>query len=73
VKWYSDEMGCGFIEQEGGKDLFVHYTAINMSDFKTIEEGDDVIFDIEESDRRLVAKNVTKLKAFVTIKRIEYV
>lgn len=61
VKWFSDKKGYGFIEQEGEKDLFVHYTAISMSGFKTLEEGDRVTFDIEESDRGPEAKNVTKL------------
>lgn len=64
VKWFSDKKGYGFIEQEGEKDLFVHYTAISMSGFKTLEEGDRVTFDIEESDRGPEAKNVTKAETF---------
>ena len=60
VKWFSDEKGYGFIEQEDGKDIFVHFSSITMPGFKTLAEGDVVNFDIEESDRGLVAKNVTK-------------
>jgi len=61
VKWFSDKRGYGFIEQENGKDLFVHYSAINTSGFKTLSEGDRVSFEIEESERGPEAKNVTKL------------
>ena len=61
VKWFSDKKGYGFIEQEGDKDLFVHHSAINMTGFKSLEKGDRVSFDVEESDRGPEAKNVTKL------------
>ena len=61
VKWFSNKKGYGFIEREDGQDLFVHYTSINTSGFKTLTEGDQVSFDIEESDRGPVAKNVNKL------------
>ncbi|MDQ1334382.1 MAG: cold shock protein [Thermodesulfobacteriota bacterium] len=61
VKWFSERKGFGFIEQENGQDLFVHHSAINMSGFKTLNEGDRVSFEIEESDRGPKAKNVTKL------------
>ena len=61
VKWFSERKGFGFIEQEDGQDLFVHHSAINMTGFRTLNEGDRVSFEIEESDRGPKAKNVTKL------------
>ncbi|MFH1672999.1 MAG: cold-shock protein [Pseudomonadota bacterium] len=61
VKWFNDKKGFGFIEQEEGGDIFVHHSAINMSGFKTLSEGDRVTFDVEETDRGPTAKNVTKL------------
>jgi len=61
VKWFSDKKGYGFIEQEDGPDIFVHYSSINSTGFKTLSEGDRVTFDVEESDRGPVAKNVSKM------------
>ncbi len=61
VKWFSERKGFGFIEQEDGQDLFVHHSAINMTGFRTLNEGDRVSFEIEESDRGPKAKNVTKV------------
>jgi len=61
VKWFSDKRGYGFIEKEGGGDIFVHYSAISMDGFKTLSEGDRVTFDVEEDDRGPSAKNVSKL------------
>lgn len=61
VKWFSNKKGYGFIKQEEGPDIFVHYSSINASGFKTLEEGDQVRFDLEEGERGPVAKNVTKM------------
>lgn len=61
VKWFSNKKGYGFIQQEDGNDLFVHHSAINMSGFKTLSEGDRVSFEVEESDRGPKAKNVVKM------------
>jgi CspA family cold shock protein len=63
VKWFNDKKGFGFIEQQEGKDVFVHYSAISMDGFKTLAEGDQVIFDIIEGDRGPSAKNVVKASA----------
>ncbi len=60
VKWFSEKKGYGFIEQDNGQDIFVHYSSIDMPGFKTLTEGDQVSFDVEESDRGPEAKNVKK-------------
>ncbi len=60
VKWFNDKKGYGFIRQEEGREIFVHYSSINQSGFKTLSEGEFVSFDIEESQRGPVAKNVNK-------------
>lgn len=61
VKWFNAEKGFGFIEREGGADVFVHFSAINIDGFKTLEEGQAVEFDIVEGARGPQAANVTRL------------
>jgi cold shock protein len=61
VKWFNAEKGYGFIEREGWDDVFVHYSAIEMEGFKTLEEGQLVEFEIVEGSRGPQAANVVKL------------
>ncbi|MBP1948487.1 MULTISPECIES: cold shock domain-containing protein [Bacillaceae] len=61
VKWFNAEKGFGFIEREDGDDVFVHFSAINAEGFKTLEEGQDVEFEIVEGNRGPQAANVTRL------------
>ena len=61
VKWFNNEKGFGFIEVEGGDDVFVHFTAIEGDGFKSLEEGQEVSFEIVEGNRGPQASNVTKL------------
>lgn len=60
VKWFNDKKGYGFINENEGRDIFVHFSAIDMPGFKTLSEGDVVMFEVEESDRGPEAKNVRK-------------
>ncbi|WP_018658619.1 cold-shock protein [Allofustis seminis] len=61
VKWFNAEKGFGFIEREGADDVFVHFSAIDEEGYKTLEEGQEVTFDIEEGDRGPQAANVKKV------------
>ncbi|HEY3933360.1 MAG TPA: cold-shock protein [Gemmatimonadales bacterium] len=63
VKWFNDAKGFGFIAQEGGKDVFVHFSAIAASGFRSLAEGDQVEFDIVEGPKGLQAANVQKLSS----------
>jgi len=61
VKWFNAEKGFGFIEREGGDDVFVHFSAIQSDGFRSLDEGQAVDFDIVEGDRGPQAANVVKL------------
>jgi len=58
VKWFNAKKGFGFIEQENGGDIFVHYTSINVDGYKTLQDGQRVTFDVVEGQKGLVATNV---------------
>ncbi len=60
VKWFNAEKGFGFIEREGGEDVFVHFSAIQGEGYKTLEEGQEVTFDVEQGQRGAQAANVRK-------------
>jgi cold shock protein len=59
VKWFSNEKGFGFIEREGGEDVFVHFSAITMDGYKTLTEGQRVEFEVVQGPKGLQAANVT--------------
>ncbi len=59
VKWFNEKKGYGFIEQEDGKDVFVHHSGINMNGFKTLYEGNRVTFDVVQGPKGPSAQNVT--------------
>jgi CspA family cold shock protein len=61
VKWFSDQKGYGFIEQDNGEDIFVHHSEIIGSGFKSLSEGDRVTFEIGEGKKGPAAKNVSKV------------
>ena len=61
VKWFNESKGFGFISQEGGADVFVHFSAIQASGFKTLTEGQSVSFDVAEGKKGLEAANVRPL------------
>jgi len=61
VKWFNDSKGFGFLEQESGDDVFVHFSAINGDGFKSLAEGDRVTFDLVKGPKGLQAANVTRV------------
>lgn len=62
VKWFNSTKGYGFIERDGGPDVFVHFSAIESAGFRTLEQGQQVEFSIEEGPKGLQASNVVKLE-----------
>jgi CspA family cold shock protein len=61
VKWFSPQKGYGFIARENAEDVFVHYSSIQMEGFKSLDEGEEVEFDVVESDRGPQAVSVVRL------------
>jgi CspA family cold shock protein len=61
VKWFNEAKGYGFIEQDGGKDIFVHYTSIQSEGFRSLNEGERVIFDISDGQKGEMATNVVRI------------
>ena len=62
VKWFNNQKGYGFIQDESGKDIFVHYTGLYMPGFKSLEEGNEGEFDIVQGEKGPQASNVVKLQ-----------
>ena len=61
IKWFNSKKGFGFIEQEGGEDIFVHHSAIEMTGFRTLSEGELVEFEIQKNEKGLSATKVLKV------------
>ncbi len=61
VKWFNNQKGYGFISDESGQDVFVHYSGLNMEGFKSLDEGQEVEFEVIQGEKGPQATNVTKL------------
>jgi len=61
VKWFNNQKGYGFIEQVNGPDVFVHFSNINSTGFKSLDEGSEVVFDIEQGQKGPIATNVNQI------------
>ena len=61
VKWFNNQKGYGFICDEAGNDIFVHYSVLNMDGYKTLNEGQEVEFELVESEKGLLAHNVVRV------------
>ncbi len=61
VKWFNEAKGYGFIEQDSGKDIFVHYTSIQAEGFRSLNEGERVIFDVSDGQKGEMATNVVRI------------
>lgn len=66
VKWFDNKKGFGFIAHESGKDVFVHHTAIEGHGYKTLHEGEDVLYDLINSDKGFKAEHVQRQRADAT-------
>lgn len=62
VKWFDDRKGYGFIQRENGEDIFVHFSNIQQEGFKSLDQGDKVSFNVEETERGLQAVDVNKVE-----------
>ncbi len=71
VKWFNESKGFGFIEQDSGEDIFVHYTSIQGDGFKTLREGQRVEYEVTEGPKGLKAENVTAADAADTVETAE--
>ena len=61
VKWFKNEKGFGFISQDGGEDVFVHFSSIQGDGYKSLNEGDRVEFEVTQGQKGLIAENVVKI------------